>query len=65
MQKGGNGLKQSKKNPTNKIISSPVEVQTMLSATDIRKDINTLDKKWFPDKLSDEDFEEIKKILIG
>lgn len=60
-----NGFKQSEENPTNEIIPSPVEVQTMLSATELRNGINDLKKEWFPDKLSDEDFEEIKKILIG
>lgn len=68
-KKGGdearwNGLKQSEENPTNEIIPSPVEVQTMLSATELRNGINDLKKEWFPDKLSDEDFEEIKEILL-
>ena len=68
-KKGGdearwNGLKQSEENPTNEIIPSPVEVQTMLSATELRNGINDLKKEWFPDKLSNEDFEEIKMILL-
>lgn len=67
-KKGGdearwNGLKQSEKNPTNEIIASPVEVQTMLSATTLRENIDDLKKEWFPEKISDEDFEEIKRIL--
>lgn len=67
-KKGGdearwNDLKQSEENPTNELIASPVEVQTMLSATQLRNGINDLQRNWFPDKLTDEDFEKIKEIL--
>ena len=69
-KKGGdesrwNDLKQSEENPTNQLISSPVDVQTMLSATDLRNGINNLQREWFPEKLSNEDFEKIKEILNG
>ena len=67
-KKGGdearwNDLKQSEENPTNQLISSPVDVQTMLSATQLREGINNLQKDWFPENLSNEDFQEIKNIL--
>ena len=58
-----NDLKQSEENPTNQLISSPVDVQTMLSATQLREGINNLQKDWFPENLSNEDFQEIKNIL--
>ena len=69
-KKGGdesrwNDLKQSEENPTNELISSPVDVQTMLSATDLRNGINNLQREWFPEKLSNEDFEKIKEMLNG
>lgn len=69
-KKGGdearwNGLKQSENNPTNEIIPMPVDVQTMLSATDLRNGINELKKEWFPDKLTEEDFSKIKEILMS
>ena len=38
-------------------------VETMLSATDLRNNINNLKKEYFPDKLTDNDLNEIKQIL--
>lgn len=68
LKKGGdearwNDLKQSEENPTNKLVASPVEVQTMLSATQLQNGINDLQRSWFPDNITDEDFEKIKEIL--
>lgn len=69
-KKGGDeskwaGLKQSEENPTNKIVVTPVDVKTMLSATQLRNEINNLHRDWFPDDISDEDFEKIKGILTN
>jgi hypothetical protein len=59
------GLKQSEENKSNEVIPAPVNVHTMLSATELRAGINDLKREWFPEKLSDEDFEEIEQILMG
>lgn len=67
-EKGGdqsrwNGIERSIKNPTVEVIPSPVSVDTMLSATDLRNNISNLKKEYFPDKLSEKDFEKIKDLL--
>ena len=67
-EKGGddarwNGINKSIKNETVEVIPSPVQVTTMLSATDVRNNIDNLKKEYFPDKISDEDFEKIKGLL--
>lgn len=67
-EKGGddsrwNGINKAIKNETVEIIPSPVSVQTMISATDVRNSINDLKKDYFPDKLTNKDFEKIKSIL--
>ena len=56
-------VKPSEDNPTNDVVPAPVDVTTMLSATELRNGINDLKKEWFPDKLSDSDFNKIKDIL--
>ena len=67
-EKGGddsrwNGINKSIKNETVEVIPAPVQVTTMISATDVRNNINNLQKEYFPDKLSDEDFTKIKELL--
>ena len=67
-EKGGddsrwNGIDRSIKNETVNVIPSPVSVKTMISATDLRNNISNLKKEYFPDKLSESDFNEIKKLL--
>lgn len=67
-EKGGddsrwNGINKTIKNDTVEVIPSPVQVTTMISATDVRNNINNLKKEYFPDKLSNEDFEKIKELL--
>lgn len=48
---------------TNNVIPDAVEVQTLLSATELRNNINNLKKEWFPDKLSNKDIQNIEAIL--
>lgn len=67
-EKGGddsrwNGINKAIKNETVEVIPAPVEVTTMMSATDVRNNINNLKKDYFPDKISNEDFEKIKGLL--
>ena len=67
-EKGGddarwNGIEKSIKNETVEVIPSPVSVQTMLSATELRNNISNLKKEYFPDKLTEEDFNKIKDLL--
>lgn len=67
-KKGGdearwNGIEKSIKNDTNEVIADPVDVQTMLSATDLRNNINNLSKEYFPENINDNDFEKIKELL--
>lgn len=50
--------------PNNEVIPKPVDVSTLISATDIRNNIDNLQKDWFPDKLTDQQFEQIKSWLI-
>lgn len=59
-----NTIEKNARNLTNEIIPYPVKVQTMLSATDIRNNISNLQKDWFPDKLSESNFEQIKHLLL-
>jgi hypothetical protein len=58
-----NGIEKSIKNETNHVVADPVNVKTMLSATDLRNNIGNLKKEYFPDCLSENDFEEIKNLL--
>jgi hypothetical protein len=58
-----NGIEKSIKNETVNVLPSPVNVKTMISATDLRNNINNLKKEYFPDNLSDNDFEQIKQVL--
>lgn len=67
-EKGGdqsrwNGIEKSIKNQTVKVIPSPVTVETMISATDLRNNITNLKKDYFPDKISNDDFNKIVKML--
>jgi len=67
-EKGGddsrwNGIEKSIKNETVEVIPSPVQVTTMISATDLRNNINNLQKEYFPENISNEDFEKIKELL--
>ena len=67
-EKGGddarwNGIESSIKNKTVKVIPSPVTVDTMISATDLRNNISNLKKEYFPDKLTEDDFNKIKDLL--
>lgn len=67
-EKGGddsrwNGIDRSIKNTTVEVIPAPVSVKTMLSATDLRNNISNLTYEYFPEKISDEDFNNIKKLL--
>lgn len=69
-KKGGddsrwNGIEKSIKNETVKVIPSPIDVKTMISATDLRNNIYNLQKDYFPEKISEDDFNKIKKLLIG
>ena len=50
---------------TNDLIVYPIDVKTMMSATDIRNEIDNLKKEWFPDILSMDDFKRIELILSG
>ncbi len=48
---------------TNRCSVMPVAVQTMISATDIRENLDQISRDWFPKDISDEDFEKIKELL--
>lgn len=56
-------LKSFQNNPTNIIIEYPVNLKTNLSATELRNNITSLKKEWFPDKLTNDDFNKIKELL--
>lgn len=56
-------LKSFQSNLTNTIIPYPIEVNTLISATDIRNNITHLDKSMFPDKLTLININDIKQIL--
>ena len=58
-----NDFKQNEDNLTNTVIVLPMNVHTMLSATQLRENITNLQKDWFPNKLTSTDFEKIKSIL--
>lgn len=58
-----NTIKENLKNKTNIVYPLPVDVKTMLSATDLRNNIDNLNKDYFPEKISDDDFEKIKELL--
>lgn len=67
-EKGGdqsrwNGIEKSIKNDSVKIIPSPVKVETMISATDLRNNISNLKKEYFPNNLTNEDFNKIVELL--
>lgn len=67
-KKGGDdsrwdNVSKSIKNTTNKVIADPVDVKTLISATDLRNNINNLSKDYFPEKITNMDFEKIKELL--
>lgn len=49
--------------PLNDVKAIPVDVKTNLSATTLRDNIDNLERDWFPEKISEEDFNLIKDIL--
>lgn len=49
----------------NEIEAFPVDVKTDLSATTLRDNITSLQRDWFPEQLSDEEFDEITALLDG
>lgn len=51
------------KENNNEFIEATVDVKTNISATYIRNNIQNLQKDWFPDNLTEEDFQKIKMIL--
>ena len=51
------------KENNNEFIEATVDVKTNISATQIRNNIHNLQKDWFPDKLSEKDFQLIRTIL--
>lgn len=51
------------KENNNEFIEATVDVKTNISATEIRNNIHNLQKDWFPDKLSEKDFQLIRTIL--
>ena len=51
------------KENNNEFIEATVDVKTNISATYIRNNIHNLQKDWFPDKLSEKDFQLIITIL--
>ena len=57
-------LKQTEEG-NNEIESFPVDVKTNLSATTLRNSVENLQREWFPDEISDRDFEEIQELLSG
>lgn len=52
------------KENNNEFIEANVDVKTNISATYIRNNIQNLQKDWFPDNLTEEDFQKIKMILL-
>lgn len=56
-------IKSFNKENNNEFIEESIDVKTNISATYIRNNIQNLQKDWFPDNLSDEDFNKIKLIL--
>lgn len=53
------------KENNNEFIEANVDVKTNISATYIRNNIQNLQKDWFPDNLTEEDFQKIKMILLS
>lgn len=53
------------KENNNEFIEATVDVKTNISATYIRNNIQNLQKDWFPDNLTEEDFQKIKMILLS
>lgn len=53
------------KENNNEFIEATVDVKTDISATYIRNNIQNLQKDWFPDNLTEEDFQKIKMILLS
>ena len=53
------------KENNNEFIEATVDVKTNISATQIRNNIHNLQKDWFPDNLTEEDFQKIKTILLS
>jgi len=56
-------INKNMENKTNIVTYIPIDVQTMISATDLRNNINNLTKEYFPDKLTNTDIEIIKELL--
>ena len=56
-------IKSFNKDNNNEFIEESIDVKTNISATYIRNNIQNLQTDWFPDNLSDEDFNKIKLIL--
>lgn len=53
------------KENNNEFIEANVDVKTNISATYIRNNIQNLQKDWFPDNLTEKDFQKIKTILLS
>ena len=53
------------KENNNEFIEATVDVKTDISATYIRNNIQNLQKDWFPDNLTEKDFQKIKMILLS
>ena len=53
------------KENNNEFIEATVDVKTNISETQIRNNIHNLQKDWFPDNLTEEDFQKIKMILLS
>ena len=53
------------KENNNEFVEATVDVKTDISATYIRNNIQNLQKSWFPDNLTEEDFQKIKTILLS
>lgn len=53
------------KENNNEFVEATVDVKTDISATYIRNNIQNLQKDWFPDNLTEEDFQKIKTILLS
>lgn len=49
----------------NEFIEKSVDVKTNISATYIRNNIENIQKDWFPDNISDSDFQLIQKLLLN
>ena len=53
------------KENNNEFIEATVDVKTNISATYIRNNIQNLQKDWFPDNLTEKDFQKIKTMLLS